>query len=261
MLDIHVEPHADRIGGDEIIDLARLVHCDLRIARGGAQRAHDHRRAASETPQHLGHGIDLFGREGDDRAARRQARELLDPGIAQRRKAWAADDLGIGHECADHRRQGFGTQDHGLIAPARVEHAVGEHMPAFGMRAQLRLVDRDKGEIAPLIERHAFGGGKEPARAGRDDALLAGDQCDLVRPLDLHHPVIDLARQQTERKTDQAAGMRAHPLDREVRLSGVGRAQHRSDRARRKSGHGSSLHSLHHGSTRALQDPHAKPCG
>ena len=36
MVDIHIEPHADRIGRDQEIDLSRLVHGDLRIARARA---------------------------------------------------------------------------------------------------------------------------------------------------------------------------------------------------------------------------------
>ena len=36
MVEIHVQPHADRVRGDEIIDLARLEHADLRVARAGA---------------------------------------------------------------------------------------------------------------------------------------------------------------------------------------------------------------------------------
>lgn len=35
MFDIEVEPHADSVGGDEIIDLAGLVQLDLGIARLG----------------------------------------------------------------------------------------------------------------------------------------------------------------------------------------------------------------------------------
>jgi len=33
VVDIHIEAHADRIGGDEIVDLSRLEHADLRVAR------------------------------------------------------------------------------------------------------------------------------------------------------------------------------------------------------------------------------------
>ena len=74
MGDVHVEAHADGVGGDQIIDLAALEHRDLGVAGGGRQRAHHHRRAALEAAQHLGQRVDLLGREGDDRASRRQAR-------------------------------------------------------------------------------------------------------------------------------------------------------------------------------------------
>ena len=33
VVDIHIEPHPDRIGGDEIVDLSCLEHADLRVAR------------------------------------------------------------------------------------------------------------------------------------------------------------------------------------------------------------------------------------
>ena len=39
MGDVHVEAHADGVGGDEIIDLAALEHRDLGVARGRADSA------------------------------------------------------------------------------------------------------------------------------------------------------------------------------------------------------------------------------
>ena len=35
MIDIEIEAHADGVGRDEIIDLARLVEFDLRVAGAG----------------------------------------------------------------------------------------------------------------------------------------------------------------------------------------------------------------------------------
>ena len=32
MIDVEVEPHADRVGGDQVIDVAGLEHRDLRVA-------------------------------------------------------------------------------------------------------------------------------------------------------------------------------------------------------------------------------------
>ena len=78
--------------------------------------------------------------------------------------------------------------------------------------------------------RHRFGGAEEIARVWRFDPLFAGDQRDLCIALDLRDPVIDLARQQAQRKADRAAGMAAHPFDGEVGLAGVGGAKHRAHR-------------------------------
>ena len=82
MIEVEVEPHADRVGGDKVIDLARLEHGDLLVACFRAERAHNHRRAAAKPAQQLGHGIDLLGTEGDDGAARRYPAELLRSGMA-----------------------------------------------------------------------------------------------------------------------------------------------------------------------------------
>src|SRR6516162_3577565 len=54
MVEIHVQPHPDRVGGDEIVDLASLEHADLGIARSRAQRSHDDGRAAPLAADELG---------------------------------------------------------------------------------------------------------------------------------------------------------------------------------------------------------------
>ena len=54
MVEIHVEPHSDRVRGNEIIDLAGLKHADLRVACTGAQRPEDDRecrRAGGGSPR------------------------------------------------------------------------------------------------------------------------------------------------------------------------------------------------------------------
>ncbi len=223
MRHVHVEAHADRIGRDQIIDLAGLEHRDLGVARARRQRAHHHRRATAQPPQHLGDGIDFLGRESDDHRAFGQARQFARAGIAQRRKARAADDLGLGQQRLHHRPQAFGAEQHGFFPPARTQEAVGEDMAAFGIGAQLRLVERDEGELA--VERHRFRRTQKPARAGRADPLLAGDQRDLARSLDLDHAIIDFAREQAQRKADHPARMAGQAFDREMGLAGVGRPQ------------------------------------
>ena len=65
----------------------------------------------------------------------------------------------------------------------------------------------------------------------RDDALLAGQQRNLLLALHGDDAVIDLAGEQPEREADDARGVAAHPLDRQVGLAGVGRSEDRPDRS------------------------------
>ena len=74
MRDIKVQPHADCVGGDEIIHLARLKHRHLRISGTRRQRAHHDRRPATHPAQGFGHRIYLFDRKGDDGGPLWQAR-------------------------------------------------------------------------------------------------------------------------------------------------------------------------------------------
>ena len=47
MVDVHVEAHADGVGGDQEVDLAVLVQRHLGVARARRERAHHHRAAAA----------------------------------------------------------------------------------------------------------------------------------------------------------------------------------------------------------------------
>ena len=238
--DVHVEAHADRVGGDEIIDLAALEHRDLRVAGGGREGAHDDRGAALEAPQHLGERVDLLGGEGDDRRARRQAGELDAAGIAQGREARAADDLGVGQQLADDRLQRVRAEDQSLFAAAGAEHAVGEDVAALRDRCRAaprrsrRMRSRAEGPRLGGVaarHRHALGGAQEIARLRRDDPLLAGEQRDLLFALHRDDAVVDFAGEQAEREADDAGRMAAHPLDRQVGLAGIGRSEDRPDRS------------------------------
>ena len=74
VIDVQIEAHADRIGGDDVFHVAVLIKRDLGIARARAERAEHDRRAAALPANEFGDRIDLFGRKGDDGAPRRQAR-------------------------------------------------------------------------------------------------------------------------------------------------------------------------------------------
>ena len=47
VVDVEVEPHADGVGGDEVVDLAGLEERHLGVARARRERAEHHRRAAA----------------------------------------------------------------------------------------------------------------------------------------------------------------------------------------------------------------------
>ena len=48
-------------------------------------------------------------------------------------------------------------------------------------------------------------------------------------PTLLDHALIDLAREQAQRQADHPGGMGEHPLDGEMGLAGIGRAEHGRD--------------------------------
>ncbi len=92
VIDVEIEPHADRVGGDEIIDVAVLEHRHLRVARARAERAQHHRRAAMLAADQFGDRIDFIGRERDDRGSSRLARDLAVAGEFELRQSGTCDD-------------------------------------------------------------------------------------------------------------------------------------------------------------------------
>ena len=73
MVEIHVQAHADRVGRDQVIDLAGLEHADLGVARPRAQRAEHDRGAAALAAHQLGQREHVGQAERDDGAARAAA--------------------------------------------------------------------------------------------------------------------------------------------------------------------------------------------
>ena len=73
VIDVEIEPHADGVGGDQVIDVARLVERDLRVAGARRERAQHHRGAAALAADQFGDGVDFLGRERDDGRARAAA--------------------------------------------------------------------------------------------------------------------------------------------------------------------------------------------
>ena len=108
-----------------------------------------------------------------------------------------------------------------------MQQPVGEDVAALGVAAELDFVDRQ--EIDIDIARHRLDGADPVARPLRLDLLFAGDERDLVGADAGRDLVVDLAREQTQRQTDHAALVAEHALDREMRLAGIGRPEHRGD--------------------------------
>ena len=230
MVHIRVQPHADGVGGDQKIDLARLIQGHLGVAGAGGQAAHHHGRAAALTPDQFGDGVDPIGREGDDGAAAGQAGQLLGARIGQGGQPVARHDLHVRDQAADQRLHGPGAQKHRLEPAARVQQPLGEDVAALGVGDQLDFVDGQK--LDRSLQRHGLDGADEIVRPRRDDLFLARDQGDGRRAALFDDPLIDLARQQAQRQADHARGVTQHPLDRQMGLAGVGGPQDRSHAGR-----------------------------
>ena len=76
MVHVHVEPHADSVGGDQEVDFFFLVERHLGVARARTEPAHYDGAAATTTADRLGDGVDFARAERDDGRARRQLYQL-----------------------------------------------------------------------------------------------------------------------------------------------------------------------------------------
>ena len=224
MVEIKVEAHADRIGGNEIIDIARLEQCHLGVAGARRQRAQHDGRAALLAADQLGDGIDLVGGEGDDRGTPRQAGQLLRAGIGQMRQPRPRHHRDALQQALQDAVHGGRTQQQRFLAAAQMQDAVGEDVAALEVAGELHLVDGDEGGVG--LTRHGLDGADRIFRARRLDLLLAGDQRDLVGADLFANARVDLTRQQPERQADDAGFVRHHALDGEMGLAGVGRPKH-----------------------------------
>ena len=221
MVDVKVQPHADRIGGNDVVDFAILEQGDLLVARLRAQCTHDHCGAATKSPQHFGHAVDLLGTKSDDRASGRKARQLARPDVGKGGEAGAIGNLCLGNQLAHQWFERGRAQQHRFLAPTRIEQMIGKDMPPLAIRSDLGFVQSNEGG-ARSIARHRFGGTTHVTRAFGLDTLFAGYQRHGVIALDRANAVIDFASKQAKREAHAAAGMRGHALDRQMRLAGIG---------------------------------------
>ena len=227
VIDVEVEPHADRIGRDQIIDVAGLEHRHLRVAGARRQRSQHHRGTAMLALDQFGDGINLIGRKRDDRGAPRLPRDLAVAGEFQLRQPRPGDDAGAGQQPLDDRAHGGGAEQQRFVAAAPMQDAIGEDVAAFQIGRDLDFIDREKRHVE--IPGHRLDGGDPEPRLRRLDLFFAGDQRDGIHAGAIDDLVVDLARQQPQRQADDAGGMREHPLDRQMGLAGVGGPEHRGD--------------------------------
>ena len=82
--EVEVQPHTDGVGGDHVIDLARLVHRDLGVARARRERAEDHRHPTTPSLEPLRDFVHTRHAESHHGRARRK---LPNPRCAQGRQA------------------------------------------------------------------------------------------------------------------------------------------------------------------------------
>src|SRR5712671_6781466 len=171
--DVKIEPHADRIRGDEIVDIAGLVEFDLGIASARRKCAQHNGGAATLPPDQLRDGVNLVGGKRHDRGTARLARNLLLARVNELRQAGAAEDIGARQQLFHHRTNRGGAQNQRLLAPSAIEHAVRENMAAIEIGSELNLVNRHEGDIE--IARHRLDRRYPEAGIGGLDLLLAGD--------------------------------------------------------------------------------------
>ena len=225
VIDIKIEAHADRIGGDQIIDVTGLEHLDLRVAGARAERSQHHGRPATLTPDQFGDGVNLVRREGDDRGAARLPGDLAVAREFKLRQPRARDDARARQQPLDDRAHGGGAEQQGLVAATTMENAIGENMAAFKIGGDLDFIDGEERHVE--VARHRFDRRNPEARARRLDLLLAGDQGDGIHSGAVGDLVVEFAGEQPQRQADNAGGMRQHPLDGQMGLAGVGRTEHR----------------------------------
>ena len=65
-------------------------------------------------------------------------------GVGEVGEARPGDEMRLGHQPRDRAAHGVGAQEHGLLLAARVQQAVGEHVAALEVGAELDLVDRQE---------------------------------------------------------------------------------------------------------------------
>ena len=122
--DVEVQPHADRVGGDQIVDVAVLVERHLGVAGAGRQRPHHHRAAALLAPDQFGDRIDIFDRKPDNgRSCAAFGLSFSNPHRSRSENPLAGHELDPRHQRRDRRAHRVRAEQEGLVQPAGVATA------------------------------------------------------------------------------------------------------------------------------------------
>jgi hypothetical protein len=140
------------------------------------------------------------------------------------RQTWTGDYQNAAQQLFQNAAHGGGAQKQRFLPAAQMQDAVGKDVAALKVAGKLDFVYGDKG--GGRFARHRLNGADRIARCSRHDLFFAGDQSNLGRTDLFADPGVDLAGQQPKRQADQAAFMRNHALDSEMRLARVGGAKH-----------------------------------
>src|SRR6185312_9837881 len=103
--------------------------------------------------------------------------------------------------------------------PSRVKQPIGEDVSAVRVGRELDLVHRQ--EIHIEIARHGFDGADVIPWIFGLDLFLARNERNVARADAGNDLVVDFPRQKPERQSYKAALMPQHPLDCEMRFSGI----------------------------------------
>ena len=177
VVDVEVEAHADGVGRDQVVDLARLVQRDLRVARARRERAEHDRRAAALARAAARRARRRVGSENATTALRGgSARELARPGVGERATgAGARSTRAVGHEPPQQRPRSSprpGTRS--PRSPRACSRRSVKTWPRSRSARELDLVDGEEVDLA--VERHRLDRADPVARRGGTMLLLAGDR-------------------------------------------------------------------------------------
>ena len=218
---------AEHVGGDADLGAAVEEAVDLRPARRERHRAVENgdlpRPAAVDLAGEREHGL---ARERDDDAAGVEHRQRPLADELERELSLEDLHLGVRESVADERQRVERAEQQDLAVPARQQQP-GPGGAALVVVRPLHLVE----------DEHVAGHRRHLDRAADDrralvHALLARDQCDVLRADPLAEPSVRLLRQHPQRARVDASSPLDEQLQRLVRLPRVGRPEVRDHRLR-----------------------------